>query len=245
MPKKLPHLALALLALCLLPACNTITAPPTAAPPSPVIAGDWSQPVNGVRMGVRQIVSGSADAGVWLLVLIENTTTEEVYWPGVRAEIDVRFAGVDTQEHYTSLQRNLRIVVEPLDGQPLPGQYQFLLEELQQLFEPLAPHEVRIQAIRFHDSEMTQELMQQSPNYIYADSVLWPGLEEADAVGDWRLHLTYQPGGFEPPPGEEWERAELGDIYDDWEDVQIDLPPLEVEVWPRGGSQSREELRER
>ncbi|XAM01326.1 hypothetical protein OT109_08015 [Phycisphaeraceae bacterium D3-23] len=236
---------LGLLALCILPACHHAT--PTDTTPAeratPFIAGDWSQPVNGIRMGVRPIVYASVDGGVWLLVLVENTTADEVGWPGIIAEDDMQFFG-QSAGGSSSSGANLRVVAEPLDGQPTPEHALLQLSGMMRQMDTLAPGEVRLHAIRLHADELQQQqMMQQVPNQVEGASVFWPGLKDEASAGAWRLHLTYRPEGFPPPPGGEgverpWE-------YIGWEGRQIDLPPVIVEVWSDGVSQSRQELRER
>lgn len=213
-----------------------------APPPHPVIDGDWSEPVNGIRMAVREIVGTSADCEMWLLILIENTTRREVGWPGVIAENDVQFFGQPAGGSAPS-GANLRIVAEPLDEQPTVGQALLQLSGMMRQLDTLAPGEIQLHAVRLHSGELLQQAMQQAPNQVEADSVYWPGLAEEAGVGRWRLWLTYRPEGFPQPPEEE--RLERAEMYNGWAGQQIDLPPVTVEVLPRGMSQNRQELRER
>jgi len=240
MPAHLPRLALALLVLLSLPACQS--APPPAAR---AIGGDWSEPVNGVRMGVRQIISSSADGGIWLLVLVENTNSQEVGWPGIITEPDVQFFGRPPGDSSTSGE-NLRIVAEPLEGQPTADSAQFLMiRELRQI-DTLVPGEIRLYAIRLQDDELQQRMMlQQAPNQVESYSVEWSGLNEEAAEGRWRIHLTDRPERFPRPPGAEHLYEGIAYEVHGWEGRQIDLPPVTVEVLPHGMSQSRQEMRGR
>ncbi|MEM9415812.1 MAG: hypothetical protein AAGA29_10095 [Planctomycetota bacterium] len=214
------------------------TAPWKKNPPAPmnnldpVIAGDWSQPVNGVRMAVRQIVGDGPHDEVLLLLLIENTTDEAVHWPGIQPEVDVRRTDQSDNLYEGFYSANLRIIAEPLDDQEPSAAHQYLLDEqLAQLHEPLAPHEIALHAIRLHGIGQMQSLRLQDPNHIFADAMIWCDLDEHEAAGRWRLHLTYRPTGFPLPEGEEALLIERDDeVNAGWEDQQIDLPPIVINL---------------
>lgn len=229
------HLVFVLLTLCALAGCQS--APKT---PDPVIAGDWSQPVNGVRMAARVVVGD----GQLLLILAHNTLDTEVEWPGISPEHVVHVQG---QEPFATFSdsKNLRIAAEPLEGQPVPRPQQLMTGGgLHQLGgAPLAPGEMRVYAIGLYETLAQHHQAQQTRNAIHAKTMHWEGMSASE--GAWRLHLTYRPEGFPPAPGEEV--AERWDIDPAWAGQQIDLPPVVVQVFPQDERHREEmnELRER
>lgn len=207
--------------------------------PEPTIVGDWSEPVNGVRIAARYLASNASTDDVMLLILAENVTDHAIDWPGIRPEESVRFAGEDPSKGYHSWGRpNLRIVAERLDGQPKRALLQMQKDQLLERAYPLRPREIHLQAIRLHDPEMLSlsALTQADTSLIYIDDMLWPGVNDHDARGLWRLRLTYRPEGFPPAPGEERAEVDLEEIKG-WEGVEIELPPLTIHREPPGRQQ--------
>ena len=213
----------------------------TDAKPQPTIRGDWSKPVNGLRMAVRRITASEPEASITLLLLAQNVSDKPVNWDGFRPPYRVERLTHDGRlsAHRPMTDANLRITVQSFDD--VGGLHvQFdrdIQQEIDQLYAPLMPGEIRLHAINLHDHQMQQALMklQQRQDTIHLDKVIWPRLSDPKSNGRWQIQISYRPdGNFPLPPiveNSQQERLQQQQELNDktWQGVQLDFPPLEIE----------------
>lgn len=201
-----------------------------AEPMVPSIAGEWSEPVNGVRMRMMHILPmGGPSPELTLLIVVQNVNDKPVDMPGLRPEPFVKVLHRKQQSAGLS-DANLRITAQPMDGQP-PRGYLAEYVQMEQQVEarnPLQPGEIRVFALKVVAEVQMKYLHQIAPDTIYAEHISWPGLGHEESAGRWRLHAVYRPSGFNPPD------AKLAWVMDQqWIDKQIDLPVtvLKLDPW--------------
>lgn len=202
-------------------------------PDQPPIRGEWSEPVNGIRMMAQQIVQqgGSPELrdSITLIVFAWNTTGQRVAMPPIMAEREVGYVpepGYEPERHKTS--GNLLVTAKPLERW-LPDRHRQNggLDEFRGIRPLLEPGEVRLHALHLRlVYDQLQEEMQQlakiQDNTIPASRVDWH-----EPRGEYILHLTYRPEGFNDQDSGAIHRIE--DVAG-WEGKQIDLPPIVVRV---------------
>jgi len=217
--------------------------PPIAVEPTieagPTIEAEWSEPVNGVRLAVRQIARNTPADHVLLLVMAHNATDQPIDMPGLRAEPAVHLRqpdGTDEPAGYGSYS-NLRVVVEPLERRAHDLMRVQALEMAVDVQPMLEPGETRLHAIRLEDQQTLQyQQLKQQRSTIDVEPVIWPGMSSHDAEGRWRIHLIYRPDGFPTPPSEDRliERAEPR-ISDRWKGIEVEVPAIEIDWVPIPG----------
>jgi len=187
----------------------------------PSIEGEWSEPVNGVRMKMMHVMPyGGKSPDLTLLIFTQNVSDKPVDVPRIKPETFVE--GLHIEKDSRSITNaNLRIIAEPADGQKPPQSIVKYAAELEELdsHNPIQPGEIRIFALKVVDDVELQYLQQIAPDTIYAERITWPGFDDKRSIGRWRLHAIYLPSGFNPPD------AELKWLVDpQWLNRQIDLP---------------------
>lgn len=202
-------------------------------PAPPPIRGAWSEPVNGIRMMVQQIVQQDGNPEprdfLTLMVFAWNTTDQRVAMPPIMAEREVMPYTIDGEERerFASL-KNLRILAKPLERRlPDIRSQAGGLEELREVQPPLEPGEIRLHAlqIRLIHGQMQEEMQQlakRQANTVPASRVDW-----YNPQGEYILHLTYRPEGFN---GQDTGVIHRTEDVAGWECKQIDLPPIRVRV---------------
>ena len=209
-----------LLAFC---GCQTRQADPS-------IAGEWSEPVNGIRMRLMHVMPpGGTRPDVTLLIFAQNISDEPVDLPRLRPEPFVKVLH-GSQKQAGISDANLRITAQPMDGQDAAMQALEMMQQQQdvEIHNPLKPGELRVFALKVVDALQMQYLHQLSDDTIYAEHISWPGLDDEKSAGRWRLHAVYRPSGFNPPDsGHAWK------VDQPWMGRQIDLPVtvLNLDPW--------------
>lgn len=216
--------------LVLLSGCQT-------RPADPPIAGEWSEPVNGVRMMAKLVEQPSTGTGPEhmraFLIFTTNVSDRPVFVPSIQTEIKVhrQFNGNEPME-MPDTANNLRIVAEDMNKQRSvdvhPHQYQEL-QSARSIERALEPGEVRVHVLYLMlEHNRLSEAMQQLSRF---DSISSSALTWATHVGEpgeYRLHLTYRPDGFyEQRPDRIREIA----TYEGWQDKQIVLTPITVTLY--------------
>lgn len=199
-------------------------------PATATIAGEWSEPVNGIRMRMMHILPmGGPTPEVALLFFAQNTLDHEVDLPMLKPEPFVKVLHRQ-QETQSISDANLRITAQPMDGQAPKG-YLAEYAQMEQQVEarnPLQPGEIRVFAVKVVAELQMKYLHQIAPDTVYADHISWPGLDHEASAGRWRLHAVFRPSGFNDPD------AKLAWVMDEqWVDKQIDLPVtvLKLDPW--------------
>lgn len=226
---------------------STVSNKPEKSAVSP-IRGAWSEPVNGLRMSVKQISANTASDHLTLLILVENVSDQSVHWPGIRPMTRV-FQSHSQQERHADRQvqrshpdKNLLITIDPVRGpwQSDSSFYQQLSERMQEIHVPIAPGEIRLHAIEITPPKQRLALMQMQREWttIQADTVIWPLMNDLKNARRYRVSLTYRPDGMFPgiEDGEQVEKLET----EDWKGKQIDIPPIEIIWYPKNADGSQE-----
>lgn len=201
----------------------------------PPIAGDWSKPVNGVRMMaklVEQAGTGPEQMRA-LLIFTTNVSDRPVYVPPIQTEIKVhrQLNGNEPME-MPDTANNFRIVAEDMNKQRSvhvhPHQYQEL-QSAQDIEQALEPREIRVHVIylMLEHTRLSQG-MQQVPRIdaVSSSALMWA--THVGEPGEYRLHLTYQPDGFVQ---QQPDRIREIDSYKGWQDKQIVLAPITVTLY--------------
>ena len=112
----------------------------------PNIAGQWTEPVNGIRMMAKFIESNPSTEQIQILVFLQNCSEEKIAVPPLNSERFLTYKKVKTET--LLIGGNLRIVAEPLDGQKISRKAQ-LIESLgmQREEAALQPGEIRLHGI--------------------------------------------------------------------------------------------------
>ena len=195
----------------------------------PYIAGEWSEPVNGIRMMAKFIHFESASEQFQILVFFQNCWEKEVAVPPFDPE---RFLVFKNHKLEGLIGGNLRIVVEPLDEQKLLMKAQEMNGgRMQPVEAALQPGEIRLYGISIRTVDAKQMLQQANKNAVRSETVYGSELSDPNSEGRWRFSLSYRPDGQFPVGDENMER-ELANVPEEWKDVQIDLPPLELDWVP-------------
>ena len=207
--------------------------------PKPAIAGEWSEPVNGIRMMVKYLQEDTPRNEIRLLVFLQNISAEPIDLPSLTINGTVLLKDSIVNNHTNG---NLRVTVEPLGDQKVsetPVLKSFA--EMQRLEAPVKPGEIRLHAICLK-SEMKEHLMRQkNPSAIRTDSVDWESLNDPNSKGRWRISLSYRPDEQFPVKGSDdlkRERHQV-EVPNQWRDVQIDLPSIELDWEPQGSEESQ------
>ena len=74
-------------------------------------------------------------------------------------------------------------------------------------------------------------LQQANKNAVRSETVYGSELSDPNSEGRWRFSLSYRPDEQFPVGDKDYER-ELANVPEEWKDVQIDLPPLELDWAP-------------
>ena len=208
--------------------------------PKPAIAGEWSEPVNGIRMMVKYLQEDTPRNKIRLLVFLHNSSAEPIDLPSLTTNGTVLLKDSIVNDQTSG---NLRVTVEPLGDQKV-SETQVLksFAEMQRLEAPLKPGEIRLHAICLK-SEMEKQLMtQKNPSAIRTDSVDWESLNDPNSKGRWRISLSFRPDEqFPVAKGSDdikRDRIEVN-VPKQWRDVQIDLPPIELNWEPQGNEESQ------
>lgn len=199
----------------------------------PAIHGQWSKPVNGIRMMAKFLQPTSPHNELQLLVFIQNCSDKPVSLPNV---INPAFDVFRKGSQQFPGDGNLLITVEPLDGQKLPL-YQIHRKHLRQLESaqaPLSPNEIRLQAIRLISKAELERAHLQSADQIDNDSVHWPSLSDPNSEGRWKIHLSWRPDQQFPVPEGTATKEERIQVRCPaiWQNIQIDLPSLDFDWYP-------------
>ena len=201
------------------------------------IAGEWSEPVNGIRMMVKYLQEDTLGNEIRLLVFLQNSSAEPIKVPSLNSDRTVFFKN-HKANHKTN--GNLRVTVEPLGDQKIS-----VIQELksftamQRLEAPVEPGEIRLHAICLKSEQELHSMMHKNLSAIRTDSVDWESLNDPNSKGRWRISLSYRPDEQFPVKGSDdlkRERHQV-EVPNQWRDVQIDLPSIELDWEPQGSSE--------
>lgn len=221
-----------LLLICLLALAGCASQASDDLVAQPSIPGEWSEPVNGIRMAVKRITDHTPANEITLLILTQNISDQPVDWPGIHPQHAVARAQ-DGIIQPSIGSGNLRVAVESLDRPSQCHDYAFIADELAQLHLPILPGEIRLHAIQLRDAELQQmREMLQSADEIPMDRVVWPGMSEPSSKGRWRIRLSYRPDGDFPKPEGTEQLSLVIEPDSGWAGLQIDLIPLEFDWIP-------------
>ena len=203
----------------------------------PSIAGEWTEPVNGIRMMAKIIQSDYPTEQIQILVFLQNCSEKKIAVPPLNSE---QFLVFKNSELATLIGGNLRIVAEPLDGQkPLPKAQQLNGVGMQRLEAALQPGEIRLHgvSVRTVPGQAKQMLRQANQNAVRSDTVYGSELGDPNSKGRWRFSLSYRPDKQFPVGDKNVEQLVQVNVPETWKDVQIDLPPLELDWVPPSGAE--------
>ena len=205
----------------------------------PPIRGQWSEPVNGVRMMAIPLASSSTMPGRRIVLLYsENMADAPVSLPTIRPVGQVTPRSERGAEPFFSNHTNLRLEYELIGTRQVPHHIEFLQqqERLEELTLPLMPGEIRVSAVQLNmrGMQMKHALEQLLQNEVPLSEVSWSlGLDERAPA---RLYLTFRPEGFDPKRKQDLRN------HEQWHGKQIELPPLEIMVRPERNQGSTQEL---
>ena len=204
----------------------------------PNIAGQWTEPVNGIRMMAKFIESNPPTEQIQILVFLQNCSENEIAVPPLNSERFLTYKKVKTET--LLIGGNLRIVAEPLDGQKISRKAQ-LIESLgmQREEAALQPEEIRLHGISIRPMPLQakQMLQKKNQNVLRSDTVYANELSDPNSEGRWRFSLSYRPDKQFPVGDKNMEQLVKVTVPEIWKDVQIDLPPLELEWVPPSGAE--------
>ena len=191
--------------------------------PDPAIHGQWSESKNGVRMMAKFLQPNEPSNEIYLLVFAQNCSEEAISIPGFKPVSTLQLG-----ESHSQGDGNLLVTAEPLDGQR-PLKQLAMLEERMRPSEKIQPGEIRIHAVRLdlgNKGRMLKRMFHQNENAIQMDTV-----DGNLSDGRWRLSLSWRPDEQFPIPNGQQKDVEREKVRVDeaWRDVQIDLPPLELD----------------
>ncbi|XAL99790.1 hypothetical protein OT109_00065 [Phycisphaeraceae bacterium D3-23] len=202
--------------------------------PEPLIPydGEWIGPINGLRFGMRQaddppLVLTLADGPIRLLLFVENTTEQTIYWERFYPEPSVRRHEIVTDWEPTfDPYANLRVWCEFVRPRDPNESYLSIDTEIPVIPDhplvEIGPGERWVGMLAIFDVRIDDHYEEPMP----VDEVLpiawydqtWPGQ-------NYRVRVRYQAGGFESPDGL---RARVG--MPGWEDVWVQFADLELYV---------------
>ena len=204
----------------------------------PNIAGQWTEPVNGIRMMAKFIESNPPTEQIQILVFLQNCSENEIAVPPLNSERFLTYKKVKTET--LLIGGNLRIVAEPLDGQKISRKAR-LIESLgmQREEAALQPREIRLHCIsvRTEPDQAIQMLQKKNQNVVRSDTVYGSELSDPNSKGRWRFSLSYRPDKQFPVGDKNMEQLVKVTVPEIWKDVQIDLPPLELDWVPPSGAE--------
>lgn len=204
----------------------------------PNIAGQWTEPVNGIRMMAKFIESNPPTEQIQILVFLQNCSENEIAVPPLNSERFLTYKKVKTET--LLIGGNLRIVAEPLDGQkPLLKAQKINGGGMQRLEAALQPREIRLHCIsvRTEPDQAIQMLQKKNQNVVRSDTVYGSELSDPNSKGRWRFSLSYRPDKQFPVGDKNMEQLVKVTVPEIWKDVQIDLPPLELDWVPPSGAE--------
>ena len=204
----------------------------------PNIAGQWTEPVNGIRMMAKFIESNPPTEQIQILVFLQNCSENEIAVPPLNSERFLTYKKVKTETLLTG--GNLRIVAEPLDRQkPLLKAQKINGGGMQRLEAALQPREIRLHCIsvRTEPDQAIQMLQKKNQNVVRSDTVYGSELSDPNSKGRWRFSLSYRPDKQFPVGDKNMEQLVKVTVPEIWKDVQIDLPPLELDWVPPSGAE--------
>ena len=203
----------------------------------PNIAGQWTEPVNGIRMMAKFIGSNPSTEQIQILVFLQNCSEEKIAVPPLNSERFLTFKNIKTE---SLIGGNLRIVAEPLDRQkPLLKAQKINGGGMQRLEAALQPREIRLHCIsvRTEPDQAIQMLQKKNQNVVRSDTVYGSELSDPNSKGRWRFSLSYRPDKQFPVGDKNMEQLVKVTVPEIWKDVQIDLPPLELDWVPPSGAE--------
>ena len=168
-----------------------------------------------------------------LLIFTTNVSDRPIYVPPIQTEIKVhrQLNGNEPME-MPDTENNFRIVAEDMNKQRLihvhPHQYQEL-QSAQDIEQALEPRAIRVHVIYLMlEHGRLMQAMQQVPwnNAVSSSALTWA--THVGEPGGYRLHLTYRPDGFYQ---QQPDRIREIDSYKGWQDKQIVLAPITVELY--------------
>jgi len=198
----------------------------------PYIAGEWTEPVNGIRMMARFIETDYQFEQIQILVFLQNCSEKEVAVPPLDSE---QFLVLENLKAAKLSGGNLRIVAEPLDGQKVLRKAMTIHGGgMRRLAAALQPGEICLHGIsvRTADDKAMQMLREENQNVVRSDTVYGEELSDPNSEGRWRFSLSYRPDEQFPAGDEKNKEQGLVNVPEHWQDVQIDLPPLELDGVP-------------
>ena len=204
----------------------------------PNIAGQWTEPVNGIRMMAKFIESNPSTEQIQILVFLQNCSENEIAVPPLNSERFLTYKKVKTETLLTG--GNLRIVAEPLDGQkPLLKAQKINGSSMRRLEAALQPGEIRLHCISVRTVSELAKIMPQKKNQnaVRSDTVYGRELSDPNCEGRWRFSLSYRPDKQFPVGDKNMEQLVKVTVPEIWKDVQIDLPPLELDWVPPSGAE--------
>ena len=204
----------------------------------PNIAGQWTEPVNGIRMMAKFIESNPPTEQIQILVFLQNCSENEIAVPPLNSERFLTYKKVKTET--LLIGGNLRIVAEPLDGQkPLLKAQKINGSSMRRLEAALQPGEIRLHCISVRTVSELAKIMPQKKNQnaVRSDTVYGRELSDPNSEGRWRFSLSYRPDKQFPVGDKNMEQLVKVTVPEIWKDVQIDLPPLELDWVPPSGAE--------
>ena len=151
----------------------------------PNIAGNWTEPVNGIRMMAKFIESNPPTEQIQILVFLQNCSEKKIAVPPLNSERFLTFKHIKTE---TRIGGNLRIVAEPLGRQkPSLEARKFIGLEILRAETAFQPGEIRLHCISVRTvSELaTQMLQKENQNAVRSDTVYGSELSDPNSKGRW------------------------------------------------------------
>ena len=110
---------------------------------------------------------------------------------------------------------------------------------MQRLEAALQPREIRLHCIsvRTEPDQAIQMLQKKNQNVVRSDTVYGRELSDPNSEGRWRFSLSYRPDKQFPVGDKNMEQLVKVTVPEIWKDVQIDLPPLELDWMPPSGAE--------
>ena len=194
----------------------------------PAIHGEWSEPKNGIRMMVKFLQADEPNNEIHLLVFAENCSKKPINFPGFLPSSTLQMG-----DSYFG-GGNLMVTAKPI-GRQAAREVDSILRKQQRGLEnssgvKIHPGEIRVHALRLKlgHSEMVKKIsVEQNQNAIQMDTVDGPPLSE----GRWRFSMSWRPDE-QFSIRDQQEKMEMTRVDEVWRNVQIDLPPFELNWQP-------------